>query len=103
MTLCTTEQQKLFYPDYILSIHNELWIIETKGGENRSGSNANIDEFSEKKFKALKEYIAKYGMKGGFIVLDESGIDKELYITTTMFHKFSDDRSEYTLLEDYFD
>lgn len=96
-------KQKLFYPDYILSIHNELWIIETKGGENRSGSNANIDEFSEKKFNALKEYIAKYGMKGGFIVLDESGIDKELYITTTMFHKFSDDRSEYTLLEDYCD
>ena len=42
-------------------------------------------------------------MKGGFIVLDESGIDKELYITTTMFHKFSNDRSEYTLLEDCFD
>ena len=95
-------KQKLFYPDYILSVNNELWIIETKGGENRSGSNANIDEFSEKKFNALKAYIAKYGIKGGFVVLDESGIDKELYITTTMFHKFSDDRSEYTLLEDYF-
>ncbi len=96
-------KQKLFYPDYILSIKNKLWIIETKGGENRSGSNANIDEFSEKKFNALKEYIAKYDVKGGFVVLDESGIDKDLYITTTMFHKFSDDRSEYTLLEDYFD
>lgn len=96
-------KQRLFYPDYILSIKNELWIIETKGGENRSGSNSNIDEFSEKKFNALKEYIAKYGVKGGFVVLDESGIDKDLYITTTMFHKFSDDRSEYTLLDDYFD
>ncbi len=95
-------KQKLFYPDYILSINGEIWIIETKGGENRSGSNANIDEFSEKKFNALKEYIAKYDVKGGFVVLDESGIDKDLYITTTMFHKFSDDRSEYILLEDYF-
>lgn len=96
-------KQKLFYPDYILSIKKDVWIIETKGGENRRGSNSNIDEFSEKKFNALKGYIEKYGIKGGFVVLDESGIDKELYITTTMFRKFSDDRSEYTLLEDYFD
>lgn len=95
-------KQKLFYPDYILSINNELWIIETKGGENRSGSNADIDEFSEKKFNALKEYLAKYRLKGGFVVLDESGIDKELYITTTMYRKFSDDRSEYKLLKSYF-
>lgn len=95
-------KQKLFYPDYILSINNELWIIETKGGENRSGSNANIDEFSEKKFNALKEYLSKYGLKGGFVVLDESGIDKELYITTTMFHKYSEDKSEYVLLERFF-
>ncbi len=95
-------KQKLFYPDYILNIAGELWIIETKGGENRSGSNANIDEFSEKKFNALKAYIAKYGMKGGFVVLDESGLDKDLYITTSMYHKFSDDRSEYKLLDEFF-
>ncbi|MBP5467605.1 MAG: hypothetical protein J6Y43_08620 [Clostridia bacterium] len=95
-------KQKLFYPDYILSINKELWIIETKGGETRTGANANIDEFSEKKFNALKEYVAKYGMKGGFVVFDESGVYDQLYITTKMFHKFSDDRSEYKLLQDIF-
>lgn len=96
-------KQKLFYPDYILSIHNEIWIIETKGGITYSGADANIDDFSEKKFNALKEYVAKYNLKGGFVVLDEDGLDDELYISTSMFHRIKDDRSEYTLLEDYFD
>ncbi len=95
-------KQKLFYPDYILQIKGELWIIETKGGETRTGADANIDDFSEKKFNALKEYVAKYRMKGGFVVLDESGIDKDLYITTKMFHKFSDDRSEYVPLNTFY-
>lgn len=95
-------KQKLFYPDYILSIENELWIIETKGGENRSGSDANIDDFSKKKFNALKDYLSKYNLKGGFVVLDESGIDKELYITTTMYHRYSEDKSEYKLLDLFF-
>ena len=61
------------------------------------------DDFSEKKFNALKEYAAKYNLKGGFVVLDEDGLDDELYISTSMFHRIKDDRSEYTLLEDYFD
>lgn len=95
-------KQKLFYPDYILSIGGQIWIIETKGGQSRSGSNANIDDFSEKKFNALKEYVANQSLNGAFVVLDESGIDKELYITTTMFRKFSDDRSEYRLLDEFF-
>lgn len=96
-------KQKLFYPDYILSIHNEIWIIETKGGITYGGADANIDDFSEKKFNALKEYVAKYNLKGGFVVLDEDGLDDELYISTSMFHRIKDVRSEYTLLEDYFD
>lgn len=96
-------KQKLFYPDYILSIHNEIWIIETKGGITYSGADANIDDFSEKKFNALKEYVAKYNLKGGFVVLDEDGLDDELYISTSMFHRIKDDRSEYILLDDFFD
>ncbi len=35
-------------------------------------------------------------------LFDESGIDKEIYITVTMFSKFSDDRSEYKLLNEFF-
>lgn len=28
-------KQKSFYPDYILSVNGETWIIETKGGFDR--------------------------------------------------------------------
>lgn len=94
------KQNKLFL---CFSPNNEIWIIETKGGITYSGADANIDDFSEKKFNALKEYAAKYNLKGGFVVLDEDGLDDELYISTSMFHRIKDDRSEYTLLEDYFD
>ena len=83
-------KQKLFYPDYILSVHNEIWIIETKGGITYSGADANIDDFSEKKFNALKEYVAKYNMRGGFIVLDEDGLDDELCISTSIFNRIKD-------------
>lgn len=95
-------KQKLFYPDYLLSVNGDFWIIETKGGENRQGQNADIDDFSPKKFDALKNYASTYSVKGGFVVLDESGVDKELYITTNMYQKFADDRSEYTSLNEYF-
>ena len=32
-------KQRLFYPDYIVKLKNEeVWIIETKGGETSSGN-----------------------------------------------------------------
>ncbi|MBQ0099077.1 MAG: DEAD/DEAH box helicase family protein, partial [Firmicutes bacterium] len=74
-------KQKLFYPDYLISVKGELWIIETKGGETRTGASADIDDFSPRKFDALKNYLSENKLKGGFVVLDESGIDQDLYIT----------------------
>lgn len=62
--------QKLFYPDYILSVRGELWIIETKGGFNRAGESQDIDQFSGKKFVVLKDYLARYNLKGGFVRFD---------------------------------
>ena len=59
--------QKLFYPDYVLSVSGETWIIETKGGFTRSGDSEDIDIFSPKKFNVLKDYLTKYGLKGGFV------------------------------------
>ena len=45
----------------------ELWIIETKGGFDRSGNSQDIDMFTPKKFEVLKKYLDKYGLKGGIV------------------------------------
>lgn len=57
-----------FYPDYIICDNdNNIWIIETKGGETTSGESKNIDVNVENKFIALKEYAKKYKVKFGFV------------------------------------
>lgn len=65
-------KQKLFYPDYILSIVGKTWIIEIKGGFNSSGQSENIDAYAEKKSVALKAYCGKHKLNGGFVCYDES-------------------------------
>lgn len=60
-------KQKLFYPDYIISVNGEPWIIETKGGFDRSGNSQDIDRFTPKKFKVLKDYLDEHGLKGGIV------------------------------------
>ena len=78
--------QKLFYPDYIISVKGELWIIETKGGFDRSGNSQDIDMFTPKKFEVLKKYLDKHGLKGGIVRNDDRS--DELCICT---EHFSDD------------
>ncbi len=65
-------KQKLFYPDYILCVNGELWIIETKGGFDRSGNSQDIDLYTPKKFGVLKAYLEKHGLKGGIVRYDEA-------------------------------
>ncbi len=60
-------KQKLFYPDYIICVNGEIWIIETKGGFDRSGNSQDIDLYTPKKFAVLKEYLDKNGLKGGIV------------------------------------
>lgn len=79
-------KQKLFYPDYIVSVNGEIWIIETKGGFDRSGNSQDIDLFTPKKFAVLKSYLDKYGLKGGVVRNDDKS--DELCICT---EKYSDD------------
>ena len=67
-----SEKQKLFYPDYIVGINGEIWIIETKGGFDRSGNSQDIDRYTAKKFGVLKAYLEKYGLKGGIVRNDDS-------------------------------
>lgn len=69
---------KNFYPDYIVGINGEIWIIETKGGFNRSGNSQDIDIFTPKKFEVLKDYLNRYGLKGGIVRYD--GKSEELCI-----------------------
>lgn len=63
--------QKLFYPDYVLSVRGETWIVETKGGFTRGGKSEDIDIFSPKKFEVLKAYLDKHSLKGGFVRYDK--------------------------------
>ena len=81
-----SEKQKLFYPDYIVGVNGVIWIIETKGGFDRSGNSQDIDRYTAKKFAVLKAYLEKFGLKGGIVRNDES-ID-ELCICT---EHYSDD------------
>jgi type III restriction enzyme len=64
--------QRLFYPDYILRMDGETWIIEIKGGWTASGASGNIDEYAAKKADVLAAYCRKHGLRGGFICHDES-------------------------------
>lgn len=79
-------KQKSFYPDYIVSVKGELWIIETKGGFDRVGNSEDIDVFSPTKFEVLKNYLTKNGLKGGFVREDKQSY--ELCICT---ENYSDD------------
>ena len=78
--------QKLFYPDYVLSVRGETWIVETKGGFARGGKSEDIDIFSPKKFEVLKAYLDKHGLKGGFVRYDKQS--EELCVCT---ERYSDD------------
>lgn len=69
--LDNSNKQKLFYPDYIISLNNEIWIIETKGGFTKTGDSEDIDIFSPKKFDVLKKYLIKHNLKGGFVRFDK--------------------------------
>ena len=75
------ENQKLFYPDYIIMLQDGSYmIIETKGGEFK-GQSKNIDRQVENKFNAFKNYASENNIKWGF-VRDKDG---DLYINNTEY------------------
>jgi type III restriction enzyme len=78
------KKQHLFYPDYVVCINNEIWIIETKGGFSRTGESHDIDAFSAIKYKYLKQYIVQNNLKGGFVRKDEKS--GELCICTEEYN-----------------
>jgi len=65
-------KQRNFFPDYVVGTKNGLWIIETKGGQTNAGQSQDRDQFSAKKFEALKAYIKMQqsdgrNIHGGFV------------------------------------
>lgn len=62
-----SNRQKLFYPDYIISVGGQIWIVETKGGFDRSGNSQDIDLYTPKKFGVLKAYLDEHGLNGGIV------------------------------------
>lgn len=82
-------KQKLFYPDYIVSIKGEVWVIEVKGGFNTSGESENIDIYAPKKAEAMKAYCAKHKLRGAFVCKDES--EDELFAFENGFSEDVDD------------
>ena len=77
-------KQKNFYPDYVLCVNDEIWIIETKGGFDRRGNSQDIDIYSPKKFEVLKDYLIRYNLKGGIVRYDDKS--QELVICTDNFY-----------------
>nr|MBP3283776.1 DEAD/DEAH box helicase family protein [Treponema sp.] len=75
-----SNRQKLFYPDYILSVKGEIWICETKGGFDKTGASEDIDIFSPKKCAVLQKYLKKHNLHGGFVRQDKASM--ELLICT---------------------
>lgn len=74
-------KQWLFYADYIVKKKDgTIWIIETKGGENK-GQNKNIDRQIANKFNAFKEYASEKHVKWGFV----RDLDNKLFINNTEF------------------
>ncbi|MDO5564410.1 MAG: DEAD/DEAH box helicase family protein [Eubacteriales bacterium] len=61
------ENEREFYPDYILVMNDDsICIVETKGGEI-AGENKNIDKTAKIKFESLKHYGEKYNIKWAFV------------------------------------
>lgn len=78
---------RLFYPDYIVELHNgDIWLIETKGGESK-GQDKNIDIMVEHKFKEFKRYAHENNYNFAFV----RDMDEELYFNNTEYrHSLKD-------------
>ncbi|MGE6625245.1 DEAD/DEAH box helicase [Bacillus pumilus] len=65
-----------FYPDFIIQMKNgDIYIIETKGGEDVKGRDKNIDSYAPAKYEALKKYAEEYNIKWAFV----RDMNEELY------------------------
>ena len=86
-----------FYPDFILKdVYNQIWIIETKGGENVDESTRNIDKIlTPIKYSTLQRFCKKNNYKYAFvrdkILKGKLPILKILYDTDIYYDKLEDE------------
>ena len=93
-------KQWSFYPDYILKLKDgSIWIIETKGGEDKYGNSKNIDIKVENKFEALKRYAKKHNINWGFV--RDYDANQKLYLNNTTYNEDMNN-SSWVKLEDIF-
>ena len=80
-----------FYPDYIVGdTAGNIWIIETKGGEDQYGYSKNIDIKVENKYQALKTYAETHNLKWGFV----RDIDDLIFISSA--NEYVEDMKDYS-------
>ncbi len=92
------DKERLFFPDYIVMKDNgEVWLIETKGGES-SGHTKNIDSQVENKFRELKRYSEKYGVKWGFV----RDRQEKLYINNSEYAEEMEGNPNWVKIEEVF-
>lgn len=73
-----------FYPDFIFYYNGKVWIVETKGPlKDENGESKDSDKSSGLKFVALKKYLDKYDLCGGFVRW--SPIAKKLMFNNTNY------------------
>lgn len=73
-------KQRSFYPDYLVGIKGEYWLVETKAGFE------DTDLFAKCKFEALKKYLTDHNMKGGILRCDEQS--RQLCICTEHYSEW---------------
>ena len=93
-------KQWSFYPDYIIKLKDGgIWIIETKGGEDKYGNSKNIDAKVGNKFEALKRYAQKHNLNWGFV--RDYDANQKLYLNNTTYNEDMNDQS-WVKIEDIF-
>lgn len=55
--------------------NGDIYIIETKGGEDVKGRDKNIDSYAPAKYETLKKYAEEYNIKWAFV----RDMNEELY------------------------
>jgi len=63
-------RQKLLFPDYIIGVRGEIWIVEAKGGFDRTPKGRAFGADTVKKFAVLKDYLSRNSLKGGLLRWD---------------------------------
>lgn len=59
-----------FYPDFIVQMKNgDIYIIETRDGENNKGQDKNIDPYAPAKYEALKNMLQNIMSNGLLFVI----------------------------------